>query len=75
MKDQALMATLLQRMSDDVAGTLLTSQKVPMSGQDKKEFHQVELLCDMGLAVERGEGVYRITAAGYSFLEEQKAGA
>ena len=74
MRDVQLMTKLLRQMSETHDGCIPIAKTLGMSEEKRKTAHQVELLCDMGLAERTSDSVFRITADGYNFLEENENG-
>ena len=70
MKDLRRMKDILREMAQTSNGQRIVVRPLGMSDTAQHEVHQVELLFDLGLVTPVSEGVVRITAAGYDFLEE-----
>lgn len=70
MRNQELLLSLLEEMSNDVSGRLTISMTYGMDEQKQQRYHHVELLVDAGHAQWTGDGrtVARITNSGYDFL-------
>ena len=68
MQDHAKQIDLLNRMRDEPDGSIGVRRFLGMSEDQRHELHQIELLCQMGLALMKSESMVRITADGYRHL-------
>lgn len=70
MRDPELMVSLLEEMSKDDMGQLITPMTIGMGEYAQRRHHHVELLVDAGHAewLDGNQDAARITNAGYDFL-------
>ena len=71
MKDINVMLDLLRKMSETPIGAIPIRQSHGMDTGAQNEYHQAELLTDLGLAKWKSESMIRITSSGYDFLETE----
>ena len=71
MKDINVMLDLLKKMSETPIGAIPIRQSLGMDTGAQNEYHQAELLTDLGLAKWKSESMIRITSRGYDFLETE----
>lgn len=70
MRDPKLMISLLEEMSKNDMGRLITPLEMGMDEREQQRHHHVELLVDAGHAqwASNNHKIARITNAGYDFL-------
>ena len=79
MRDTDLMLALLREMADQPDGRVAATVAMGASEDCRRRHHHVEILVDARYAEWAGEGMARITNAGYDFLnavsqdDEQKS--
>ena len=71
MKDMNVMLELLKKMSEAPIGAIPIRQSIGMDTAAQNEYHQAELLTDLGLAKWKSESMIRITSHGYDFLDSK----
>ena len=71
MKDINVMLELLKKMSEAPIGAIIIRQSLGMDASAQNEYHQAELLTDLGLAKWKSESMIRITNLGYDFIDSQ----
>ena len=71
VKDMNVMLELLKKMSEAPIGAILIRQSLGMDTSAQNEYHQAELLTDLGFAKWKSESMIRITSRGYDFLDSQ----
>ena len=69
MQDEEKQTELLNRMKASPEGSITVRRHLGMSPDARHEIHQIEQLCEMGLATMKSESMIRITAAGYRQLD------
>ena len=74
MRDPNLMLELLREMADNVDGRLLVLLSLAASTEERRRHHHVEILVDAGYAEWTGEGMARVSNAGYDFLNAVSRG-
>ncbi|MYA59184.1 MAG: hypothetical protein F4X40_01325 [Chloroflexi bacterium] len=72
VRDQEKMMDILQTMANMSDKQFMFRTPLGMSEEKRHELHQVELLCDEGLAVRVRDGVVRITEAGHAALSRNE---
>ena len=76
--DYAKQIELLCKMERSSDGTIMVPASINLSTNERHEVHQIELLCDTGLAQMKSDSVAGITAEGYELLnvgeEEDQSG-
>ena len=71
VKDMNVMLELLKKMSEAPIGAIPIQQSLGMDTGTQNEYHQAELLTDLGFAKWKSESMIRITSRGYDFLDSQ----
>ena len=71
MKDINVMLELLKKMREAPIGAIIIRQSLGMDTSAQNEYHQAELLTDLGLAKWKSDSMIRITNRGYDFLDSQ----
>ena len=69
MQDEEKQTELLNRMKESPEGSITVRRHLGMSRNARHEIHQIEQLCEMGLATMKSDSMVRITAAGYQQLD------
>ena len=72
MKDMNVMLELLKKMSEAPIGAIIIRQNLGMDASAQNEYHQAELLTDLGLAKWKSESMIRITSLGYDFIDSEE---
>lgn len=70
MKNVDHLIDLLEEMNKEPDGRVIVLRTFGMSEVDAARYHHTELLVDAKLASQVSDSVFRITHAGYDFLEK-----
>ena len=71
MKDINVMLELLKKMSEAPIGAIIIRQSLGMDASAQNEYHQAELLTDLGFAKWKSKSMIRTTSRGYDFIDSQ----